>query len=173
MKKQILPLILLFLSCQVYPVKAESTNHCTLIVSQIAEELYEYGTSVYVNVFDNVDEINIGNPTNRTKEILFTIGKIDPLSTPQANISMINKNHNAQNIAYNISNSTKLQQRWADNLVSNCKDIAVVSFGIAHTSFFEDYAIQSDGLTQKRKCVSFEPGVDLTTLPWNYQLCGL
>lgn len=76
----------------------------------------------------------------------------------------------ANSVAENILNSSQLQQDWANYLVKSCNNIAVVTFAKAQSGWNNQYAIQSNGLTKARDCLSPGQGSDGLT-PWNYSYC--
>ncbi|BAZ45224.1 hypothetical protein NIES4102_22430 [Chondrocystis sp. NIES-4102] len=152
-------------------VNAQSVYNCSLTINKVIEEAYSHGTSVNVSVNNSANNYRIGNPTPRDGSLSFTFGQMNYSPNNDYYISLNNYNSKNNNIAYNILNSTQLQHNWADNLVKNCGNLAEVSFGLAHTDWIIDHAIQKDGTTKKRECLNMSMGDSSGSLPWNYQFC--
>jgi len=73
-----------------------------------------------------------------------------------------------ESIINNIMGSKILMKSWADRIVANCSNTAIVSFGVYKTDGGEYYYIQSDGTTKLNKCVpAGTPGL----LPWGVSPC--
>ena len=103
---------------------------------------------------------NRRNPTNRTNEIIFALSSY--------NESYTSLDTRSDRIVDNIMRSPVLMKSYADRIVSNCQDIAVVIFGIDQTESGPEFAIQSDGKTRLRDCI---PSGSNLTANWNEMYC--
>jgi hypothetical protein len=65
--------------------------------------------------------------------------------------------------------SKSLLKSWADRIVANCSNTAIVGFGNDQSDWGEDYYIQSDGTTKLNKCVKPENAPN--PLPWGLSIC--
>jgi hypothetical protein len=100
------------------PVKAQSS--CQATINSVVNELQSKGVKRVL-----VDKENIrfqGNPTNR-KDLL-------KLGLSPYNASYTSVDQRISSIITNIMNSPVLLTSYADRIVSNCKNIAVVMFGL-------------------------------------------
>lgn len=156
-----------FFNLSVPIAKANPTNQCDNAVLSVIQEIGSFGTSVSIRGSRDANSSNIGNPTNRDFVLTFVVGE---LMFPGGGYTtaFVSNSSKSNNVATNIMYSIKLQQKWANYLVRNCSNLAVVSYGKAHTDFIIDYAIQSNGTTAARNCVN--PDFS-SALPWNYQIC--
>ena len=138
------------------PVKAQSS--CQTTLNSVINELKAKG--VRRVIVDKRTVQNQGNPTNRTNEIGFALSPYNEsyTSVDKRSSSMID----------NIISSPVLIKSYADRIVSNCQDIAVVIFGPDQTESAAAFAIQSDGKTQPRQCI---PSGSNLTANWNQMYC--
>jgi hypothetical protein len=157
-------------SLRVAPVYSQTTDEtCNSALNYVSKQIAKYGTSVNVISFDDANSYHLGNPSNRKTRILFILGKI--LAPIDNTLISINYNYSKSNdVAQRLLSSVKLQQEWANYLVKNCHDLAVIGFGQAHTDWINEYGIQTNGLTKKRECLDTESESG-EFLPWNYQFC--
>ncbi len=136
---------------------SSSNQTCSTAINQVAKQVHNYGTSVNVSGYNNANDRYTGNPTNRKAEIVFAMGSL-------------NGSSKADGVAENILNSFQLQQDWANYLVKNCNNVAVVTFAKAHSGWNNQFAIQPNGLTEARECL--DPAMSSGKfLPWNYTYC--
>ncbi|MFM6519039.1 MAG: hypothetical protein ACKPIC_21510, partial [Microcystis panniformis] len=104
---------------------------------------------------------NQGNPTNRKDELMLLLSSyLDNTGT--------SGDQRSGWIVSNIMASRVLMKSYADRIVSNCQDIAVVMFGADQTDWGADFAIQSDGKTRLRDCI---PSGSNLTANWNQTYC--
>jgi len=91
-----------------------------------------------------------GNPTSRT-DVLAVVMRERVSNTDLPQIS-------------NIMASSQLMNTWANQIVKNCGNTAIVYFGVSNTDGFFSYYVQSDGTTKLRECLkaSTPPSI----LPW-------
>ncbi|NCR17921.1 MAG: hypothetical protein GPJ22_11675 [Microcystis aeruginosa LL13-03] len=75
----------------------------------------------------------------------------------------------SQSIIDNIMGSKSLLKSWADRIVANCSNTAIVGFGNDQSDWGEDYYIQSDVTTKLNKCVKPENAPN--PLPWGLSIC--
>ena len=80
-----------------------------------------------------------------------------------------NSDSRSQYIIDNIMNSTTLMKSFADKIVVNCSNTAIVSFGMDGSDWVKSYYIQSDGTTKLNKCVKPENAPN--PLPWGLSIC--
>ena len=151
------------------PVQAQSNQDCSLALNQVAEQIYNYGTSINVAEYNNANDRYIGNPSSREAMIVFMLG--NPIYQDTNSVLFLeNSSTKSDSIAANILNSFQLQQDWANHLVKNCNNLAVVTFAKAYSGWSNEYAIQTSGLTVPRECL--DPAIDSGRfLPWNYTYC--
>ncbi|WP_286826692.1 hypothetical protein [Microcystis sp. LSC13-02] len=138
------------------PVKAQS--RCQAIINSIVNELKAKG--VRRVIVEKGTVTNQGNPTNRTNEISFALSPY--------NESYTSLDTRSDRIVSNIMASGVLMKSYADRIVSNCQDIAVVIFGADQSDWLIDFAIQSNGKTRPRDCI---PSGSNLTANWNQTYC--
>ena len=149
-----------------YPlVKAQSEPKpgCQATVDKVLEEIRSKGVKwVKFEIYKGVaNEGTTRNPTNRTDVLHIALSSVD--------WSMITRSDpKIESIINNIMGSKILMKSWADRIVANCSNTAIVSFGVYKTDGGEYYYIQSDGTTKLNKCVpAGTPGL----LPWGVSPC--
>jgi hypothetical protein len=178
----LLSLILSSFNLTVAPSQAQSGDACDMAISKVAEQIYRYGTSVRIGFSNDANESHMGNPTDRDGTLQFVIGGWSLASTDEPNnylISMVNNENDynrSNSITSNIMLSSKLQEGWANYLVKHCNDIAVVKFEASYVNqggcgWIVDFAIQSNGLTRQRDCISFGSGINSDYMTWNITVC--
>lgn len=165
-----LSLSLTVMSIGVFPLLLPETvlaqSSCQNATKKIVKQMRNKGVpDVIINIGkDEANQGNIGNPTNRTDTISLTL-------SPYINghIPIIDR-HFYQS-GYRIDNILKspvLLKTWADLIVANCKNTAVVSFVLDQSDHLLQYAIQANGKTKKSEC-NFD--YDRNPLPWNQYNC--
>ena len=138
------------------PVKAQSG--CQATINSIVNEIESKG--VRRVIVEKTTVTNRRNPTNRTNEIIFALSPY--------NESYTSLDTRSYRIVSNIIASGVLMKSYADRIVSNCQDIAVVIFGVDQTESGPEFAIQSDGKTRLRDCI---PSGSNLTANWNQTYC--
>ena len=138
------------------PLKAQS--RCQATINSIVNEIESKGVRRVILTKRTVT--NQGNPTNRTNEIIFVLSPY--------NESYTSLDTRSYRIVSNIIASGVLMKSYADRIVSNCQDIAVVIFGVDQTESGPEFAIQSDGKTRLRDCI---PSGSNLTANWNQTYC--
>jgi ATP-dependent Zn protease len=138
------------------PLKAQS--RCQATINSIVNEIESKGVRRVILTKRTVT--NRRNPTNRTNEIIFALSPY--------NESYTSLDTRSYRIVSNIIASGVLMKSYADRIVSNCQDIAVVIFGIDQTESGPEFAIQSDGKTRLRDCI---PSGSNLTANWNQTYC--
>ncbi|MBE9261285.1 hypothetical protein IQ224_03300 [Microcystis sp. LEGE 00066] len=138
------------------PVKAQS--RCQATINSIVNEIESKGVRRVILTKRTVT--NRRNPTNRTNEIIFALSPY--------NESYTSLDTRSYRIVSNIMASGVLMKSYADRIVSNCQDIAVVMFGVDQTESGPEFAIQSDGKTRLRDCI---PSGSNLTANWNQTYC--
>jgi hypothetical protein len=138
------------------PVKAQSG--CQATINSIVNEIESKGVRKVILTKRTVT--NRRNPTNRTNEIIFALSPY--------NESYTSLDTRSYRIVSNIIASGVLMKSYADRIVSNCQDIAVVIFGVDQTESGPEFAIQSDGKTRLRDCI---PSGSNLTANWNQTYC--
>lgn len=138
------------------PLKAQS--RCQATINSIVNEIESKGVRKVIITKRTVT--NRRNPTNRTNEIIFALSPY--------NESYTSLDTRSYRIVSNIMASGVLMKSYADRIVSNCQDIAVVMFGVDQTEGGADFAIQSDGKTRLRDCI---PSGSNLTANWNQTYC--
>jgi NAD-dependent DNA ligase len=93
-----------------------------------------------------------GNPTTRTDELNIVL--IDDVGATTSNGIAIG----------NIFASPKLLNNWANQIVKNCSNTAIVSFWISQSDISRNYYIQQDGTTIKEKCSQLDNTSE--PIPW-------
>ncbi|MGK7880688.1 MAG: hypothetical protein AB4060_11390 [Crocosphaera sp.] len=140
------------------PTKAQSS--CQATINSVINEIK--GKGVTRVIVDTVNVINPGNPTNRKNYLNL---RLSPYNTEMERYI----NQRSIYVIENIMNSPVLMKSYSDRIVSNCQDIAVVSFGVDATDWVIDFAIQSNGQTRQRDCIP--PGPNTPTPTWNQMVC--
>ena len=138
------------------PLKAQS--RCQATINSIVNEIESKGVRKVILTKRTVT--NRRNPTNRTNEIIFVLSPY--------NESYTSLDTRSYRIVSNIIASGVLMKSYADRIVSNCQDIAVVIFGVDQTESGPEFAIQSDGKTRLRDCI---PSGSNLTANWNQTYC--
>ena len=138
------------------PLKAQS--RCQATINSIVNEIESKGVRRVILTKRTVT--NRRNPTNRTNEISFVLSPY--------NESYTSLDTRSYRIVSNIIASGVLMKSYADRIVSNCQDIAVVIFGVDQTESGPEFAIQSDGKTRLRDCI---PSGSNLTANWNQTYC--
>lgn len=138
------------------PLKAQS--RCQATINSIVNEIESKGVRKVIITKRTVT--NRRNPTNRKDEIIFALSPY--------NESYTSLDTRSYRIVSNIIASGVLMKSYADRIVSNCQDIAVVIFGIDQTESGPEFAIQSDGKTRLRDCI---PSGSNLTANWNQTYC--
>lgn len=138
------------------PVKAQSG--CQETINSIVNEIESKG--VRRVIVEKTTVTNRRNPTNRTNEIIFVLSPY--------NESYTSLDTRSYRIVSNIIASGVLMKSYADRIVSNCQDIAVVIFGVDQTESGPEFAIQSNGKTRLRDCIDSDPSL---TPNWNEMYC--
>jgi hypothetical protein len=138
------------------PLKAQS--RCQATINSIVNEIESKGVRRVILTKRTVT--NRRNPTNRTNEIIFVLSPY--------NESYTSLDTRSYRIVSNIIASGVLMKSYADRIVSNCQDIAVVIFGVDQTESGPEFAIQSDGKTRLRDCI---PSGSNLTANWNQTYC--
>jgi hypothetical protein len=138
------------------PLKAQS--RCQATINSIVNEIESKGVRRVILTKRTVT--NRRNPTNRTNEISFVLSPY--------NESYTSLDTRSDRIVDNIMRSPVLMKSYADRIVSNCQDIAVVIFGIDQTESGPEFAIQSNGKTRLRDCINSDTRL---TPNWNEMYC--
>ncbi|NCS39658.1 MAG: hypothetical protein GPJ20_12215 [Microcystis aeruginosa BS13-10] len=131
-----------------YPlVKAQSEPKlgCQATVDKILQEIRSKGVRrVKFEIYKGVaNEDRTGNPTNKTDVLAIVLSS--------------------------YYSETRLLKSWADRIVANCSNTAIVGFGNDQSDWGEDYYIQSDVTTKLNKCVKPENAPN--PLPWGLSIC--
>ncbi|CCI20527.1 Similarity [Microcystis aeruginosa PCC 9807] len=136
------------------PVKAQS--RCQATINSIVNEIESKGVKKVIVEKGTVT--NQGNPTNRKDELMLLLSSyLDNTGT--------SGDQRSGWIVSNIMASRVLMKSYADRIVSNCQDIAVVAFVAGGSDWRIEFAIQSDGKTQERtECIQPD---DPLTPNWN------
>ncbi|GBD55045.1 hypothetical protein D3800_12270 [Microcystis aeruginosa NIES-298] len=136
------------------PLKAQS--RCQATINSIVNEIESKG--VRKVIVEKGTVTNQGNPTNRKDELMLLLSSyLDNTGT--------SGDQRSGWIVSNIMASRVLMKSYADRIVSNCQDIAVVAFVAGGSDWRIEFAIQSDGKTQERtECIQPD---DPLTPNWN------
>lgn len=143
---------------------------CQATVNNIMQEIRSKGVQ-RVNFSISRGTANndmTGNPTNRTDEL--TIRLIDT-----------NRNKPGPPI-YNIMNSLRLLNSWANQIVKNCDNTAIVTFDVSSSIevtgyhvWWESFYIQSNEKTKRERCILTNDNI-VTPFSWgvlrNQPSCG-
>ncbi|MDB9543790.1 hypothetical protein PN472_11645 [Microcystis aeruginosa CS-1036] len=158
MKKINFILSIFFLSQLGFSLPLKAQSRCQATINSIVNEIESKGVRRVILTKGTVT--NRRNPTNRTSEIIFVLSPY--------NESYTSLDTRSYRIVSNIIASGVLMKSYADRIVSNCQDIAVVIFGIDQTESGPEFAIQSDGKTRLRDCI---PSGSNLTANWNQTYC--
>jgi hypothetical protein len=150
-----------------YPlVKAQSEPKlgCQATVNKVLQEIRSKGVRrVKFEIYKGVaNEDRTGNPTNKTDVLAIVLSSY-------YSETRTNSDSRSQYIIDNIMNSTTLMKSFADKIVVNCSNTAIVSFGMDGSDWVKSYYIQSDGTTKLNKCVKPENAPN--PLPWGLSIC--
>ncbi|GAB4242473.1 MAG: hypothetical protein Kow0049_31760 [Stanieria sp.] len=172
MLKKTLSFFLLNLLClgfRVDSVYSQPDETCDFALNSVAEQIYQSGSSVNIIKANDANNNHFGNPSQRQTRVMIILGK---LIYPMEGIFISKEYHSSSSndLAENILNSAQLQQEWANYLVKNCPNLAVVAFGQAYTDWINEYAINTNGLAKARECIDSTSELN-NSLPWNYQFC--
>lgn len=143
------------------PLKGNSIllaqSSCQATVNNIITEIKNKGVShVRFEVEQNVaNQYHNGNPTNRNDVLEIILGGY-----------MISDTEHYQVV--NILYSSVLMNAWANEIVKNCGNTAVISFGENQTDWITQYAVQENGKTKERECLE---SIGDKKLAWNVQYC--
>lgn len=160
-----LGLSLTVLSIGVFPTLLPKTalaqSSCQNTTKKVVKQMRNKGVpQVIINIGkDEANQGKTGNPTNRTDSILLTLSHYNQSNIPSP--------QSAEKIE-NILKSPVLLKTWADLIVANCKNTAVVMFLQDQSDWLLQYAIQADGTTKKSEC-NYDHEVN--PLPWNQYNC--
>lgn len=158
MKKINFILFILILSQLGFSLPLKAQSRCQATINSIVNEIESKGVRRVILTKRTVT--NRRNPTNRKDEIIFALSPY--------NESYTSLDTRSYRIVSNIIASGVLMKSYADRIVSNCQDIAVVIFGIDQTESGPEFAIQSDGKTRLRDCI---PSGSNLTANWNQTYC--
>jgi len=158
MKKINFILSILILSQLEFSLPLKAQSRCQATINSIVNEIESKGVRRVILTKRTVT--NRRNPTNRKDEIIFALSPY--------NESYTSLDTRSYRIVSNIIASGVLMKSYADRIVSNCQDIAVVIFGIDQTESGPEFAIQSDGKTRLRDCI---PSGSNLTANWNQTYC--
>ena len=150
-----------------YPlVKAQSEPKpgCQATVNKVLQEIRSKGVRrVEFSVSKGTaNEGRIGNPVDRTDVLNIVLSSY-------YSETRTNSDSRSQYIIDNIMNSTILMKSFADKIVVNCSNTAIVEFGMDGSDWAKIYYIQSDGTTKLNKCV--KPENAPSPLPWGVSVC--
>ncbi len=134
------------------PVNAQSS--CQATINSVVNDIKSKGVRTVSTEEKKVPKFYTNNPTNRNTELWLIMG-------PDSGRS--------GRIILNIMNSKVLMKTYADRIVANCSKYGVVTIGVEATDWTEDYALQPNGKTKLRTCVS--PGPGNVQLSWNQTPC--
>ena len=159
MKKINFILFILILSQLGFSLPLKAQSRCQATINSIVNEIESKG--VRRVIVEKGTVTNQGNPTNRKDELMLLLSSyLDNTGT--------SGDQRSGWIVSNIIASGVLMKSYADRIVSNCQDIAVVIFGIDQTESGPEFAIQSDGKTRLRDCI---PSGSNLTANWNQTYC--
>ncbi|WP_107668079.1 hypothetical protein [Cyanothece sp. BG0011] len=158
--KKILTLALI--SCFTFPIfnfkSVNAQSSCQATINSVVSDIKSKGVRTVLTEERKVPEYYTENPTNKNTEFWLTMG---PYNSP-------NSDRRTRGIIANIMNSKVLMKTYSDKIVASCSKYGVVSIGAEGTDWVEQYALQPNGKTTLRTCVSPGPGVQLT---WNQVGC--
>jgi len=157
----------------VLTIQAQSTKSATFLSSKlecqstiddVSRQIRAKGvrrTSAIV-IKGEANKGRTGNPTNRTDELSITL-------IPFFDQALRKPDRKGGELTGKILSSSALLKSWADKIVSNCSNIAIVNFNEAQSDFSVDLYIQSDGMTKVQKCI--DAGNNPNILPWGVSVC--
>ncbi|MCS5700068.1 hypothetical protein NZK32_13575 [Cyanobium sp. FGCU-52] len=154
-----------------YPLakaQSEPKPGCQATVDKILQEIRSKGVNkVSFRISKGTaNKDRIGNPTNRTDELLIVL---DP--NPLYKRSQQSVLSNA-NLIEKILES-KEPGNWADYIVSNCSNTAIVSFLLYGSDYLIDFYVQSDGTTKFGKCGNKRSGTPyIPPYSWGISYCA-
>jgi hypothetical protein len=121
---------------------------CQATVDKVLQEIRSKGVRrAYIDLSKGTaNEGRTGNPTNRTDELSIGLSSFNETYT--------NRDPKSDNIINDIMNSEVLMKSWADRIVVNCSNTAIVSFGAVQSDGVVYYYIQSDGKTKLMNCLN-------------------
>lgn len=121
---------------------------CQATVDKVLQEIRSKGVRrAYIDLSKGTaNEGRTGNPTNRTDELSIGLSPFNETYT--------NRDPKSENIINNIMSSEVLMKSWADRIVVNCSNTAIVSFGADQSDWVVSYYIQSDVKTKLMNCVN-------------------
>ncbi len=156
MKKINFILFILILSQLGFSLPLKAQSRCQATINSIVNEIESKG--VRKVIVEKGTVTNQGNPTNRKDELMLLLSSyLDNTGT--------SGDQRSGWIVSNIMASRVLMKSYADRIVSNCQDIAVVAFVAGGSDWRIEFAIQSDGKTQERtECIQPD---DPLTPNWN------
>jgi len=156
MKKINFILSIFFLSQLGFSLPLKAQSRCQATINSIVNEIESKG--VRKVIVEKGTVTNQGNPTNRKDELMLLLSSyLDNTGT--------SGDQRSGWIVSNIMASRVLMKSYADRIVSNCQDIAVVAFVAGGSDWRIEFAIQSDGKTQERtECIQPD---DPLTPNWN------
>ena len=159
MKKINFILSIFFLSQLGFSLPLKAQSRCQAIINSIVNEIESKG--VRRVIVEKGTVTNQGNPTNRKDELMLLLSSyLDNTGT--------SGDQRSGWIVSNIMASRVLMKSYADRIVSNCQDIAVVAFVAGGSDWRIEFAIQSDGKTRLRDCI---PSGSNLTANWNQTYC--
>jgi hypothetical protein len=138
---------------------------CQATVDKVLQEIRAKGVRrVYIYRLSKgtANEGRTGNPTNRTDELSIALSS--------SNETYTNSDKKSENIVSNILTSTILMKNWADRIVSNCSNTAIVSIGQDQSDYVMSYYIQSDGKTKLMECLPYM-NISPSIVPWGKGFC--
>lgn len=146
------------------------SNNCQTTINSVVNELKVKGVRTVIVNKGNANDENIGNPTNRTEALHFILSHYAKNYT-----DALTNSPAIQRSASSISNimaSLVLLTTYSDRIVSNCNNIAVVSFNADQSDYIHWYAIQSNGKTKVRQCIDHNELQKYPQgTPWNLTYC--
>jgi len=153
-------------------VKAQSKPKpgCQATVNKVLQEIRSKGVRrVEFSVSKGTaNQYRTGNPTNKT-DVLDVVLIDDVGATTSLDVVLIDDVGATTSNGIAISNifaSPKLLNNWADQIVKNCGNTAIVSFWISQSDISINYYIQQDGTTIKEKCSQLDNTSEPIT--WGY-----
>ena len=153
------------------------STECQSTINSIVKVIKSKRVRAVIIIMDQgtANQWHTGNPTNRSDSLMLGLQS----HTHIGNGFNIDRHSDA--VASNIMSSPVLMKTWSDKIVSNCNNIADVSFNVTGTGYTQQFSIQSDGKTQQRECASessndplqtLNSNDPLQTLKWNEMFCG-
>lgn len=127
------------------PQPSYAKSSCQSTINSVVNDMKKKGVR---NIFVDKEKSKgrLGNPTKRDHILYFT------LSPWQKNYADINsktpKIDKSSKAIEQILDSKALMKTYSDKIVSNCSDIAFISFAFAQSDAIREYVIQSNGKTR-------------------------